>query len=303
MVSGDARAVIIKVVQTAQEPLTAAGIQKQLPVSYRLDIKTLVGVLSDEIDKKTIFKWLPWRKNNRYWKRDPNSFVENKAMEFLEDRPLTRTLFQNALKKALFGCSDNKAKELRISVTAKLQKERKLFEHPPFGRQRAARLSVNPPDPSLYLAKVKKEIEFVCKLLEKQGVTKPDVFDSVCSLLGYESAKKTQQFQRIDHSDSAMLNHACRKIIDKITEIEPAAHNQAPVWIPDLRSSLDLPKEIFDRAVLALFRQSKVFLNRHVHPSQMNEKERDQMIPDGKGNYYVVMVLRKGLENDQSFPE
>ena len=77
-------------------------------------------------------------------------------------------------------------------------------------------------------------------------------------------------------------------------KIVPSAAKQAPVWLPDLRNALDLSKDTFDRAVLILAKQGKVFLNKHAHPAQMTDTEKETMIADGQGNYYVVVVLREG---------
>ncbi len=83
------------------------------------------------------------------------------------------------------------------------------------------------------------------------------------------------------------------QILKKVIEIEPAAKQEVLVSIPDLRRALDLPKDLFDKAIIDLEQKEKIFLHRHVYPARMTDEEREQMVTDGNSKYYLGIVLRE----------
>lgn len=271
----DTATVILKVLQRANEPLTVARIQKELPGPFRIDSVKLAEFLDNQVCTGAIYKWLPKRSQKRFWTQDLEEYSRKNIVEILSEQALIGSKLKDALRKSLFGCSDSKATEVGQNGLKWLVKEKRLFKHPPVGRQRSPRFGVNPPDPSPYLGKVKKEFEKVCEKLKKSGVSPDQVFQAASKVL---MPRPHQDFVKV--------------IMNKIVEIEPAARQQALVSIPALRAALDLPKEAFDQAILDLAGQARIFLHRHVHPAQISGEEGVQMVTDGKGNYYVGIVLR-----------
>ena len=61
----------------------------------------------------------------------------------------------------------------------------------------------------------------------------------------------------------------------------------AAVVIADVRRKSGLPKEQFDHAVLELYRTGVVVLHRHDAPFLISEPERNELLTDGEGRYYV----------------
>ncbi len=57
-----------------------------------------------------------------------------------------------------------------------------------------------------------------------------------------------------------------------------------------------MSKEAFDAAVMEIVRSEKYFLNRHHHPAQSSEQEKDGFIPDGAGNYYITINPRDNAD-------
>jgi hypothetical protein len=51
-------------------------------------------------------------------------------------------------------------------------------------------------------------------------------------------------------------------------------------------------KADFDRAVLSLYKDGRVYLDRHDHPLRLSDAERRDLVFDGSGNYYVGITLR-----------
>lgn len=55
-------------------------------------------------------------------------------------------------------------------------------------------------------------------------------------------------------------------------------------------------KPVFDQAVLALYKDRRVYLDRHDHPMRLSDAERRDLVSDEAGNYYVGITLRSDIE-------
>ena len=55
-------------------------------------------------------------------------------------------------------------------------------------------------------------------------------------------------------------------------------------------------KADFDRAVLSLYANRRVYLDRHDHPLRLSDAERRDLVFDGAENYYVGITLRGDIE-------
>lgn len=51
-------------------------------------------------------------------------------------------------------------------------------------------------------------------------------------------------------------------------------------------------KAEFDQAVLSLYKDRRVYLDRHDHPLRLSDAERRDLVFDGAGSYYVGITLR-----------
>jgi DNA-binding HxlR family transcriptional regulator len=85
------------------------------------------------------------------------------------------------------------------------------------------------------------------------------------------------------------------RILERMSHVNPAAANGALISLRDLRRSMDfqgLDKPAFDRAVLRLADQGRVALHRHDYPWSLSDEEKAEMVPDGRGGYYVGIAQR-----------
>ena len=79
------------------------------------------------------------------------------------------------------------------------------------------------------------------------------------------------------------------RIIEKLKG-KPGGLSLIEVW-----ASLGAHKKAkpeFDQAVLSLYRDGRVYLDRHDHPMRLSDVERRDLVCDGAGNYYVGITLR-----------
>ncbi|MEW6263354.1 MAG: hypothetical protein AB1641_09770 [Thermodesulfobacteriota bacterium] len=82
-----------------------------------------------------------------------------------------------------------------------------------------------------------------------------------------------------------------RRIIEGMVRVEPKARTRALVSIRDLRQIAYLPKPIFDAAVLDLAAQGVVVLHYHDFPASLSDQEREALVQDSRGTYYVGIVF------------
>ncbi len=82
------------------------------------------------------------------------------------------------------------------------------------------------------------------------------------------------------------------EFVEKALIVQPEARRQALVSIRELRVEMGIKDRSFDSAILRLSAEQKIFLHKHIHPYRLTEKDKEELVTDGKGNYYVGVVLR-----------
>ena len=93
----------------------------------------------------------------------------------------------------------------------------------------------------------------------------------------------------VSRPDPAML-------IARLRELNPQVDGGALVYLPHLRTAMRdaLPeKSDFDRFVLSLLEQRRLQLQSHPVPSQLTPEERESMIEDGRGSFYMAIGLHQ----------
>ena len=84
-------------------------------------------------------------------------------------------------------------------------------------------------------------------------------------------------------------------ILEGMRQVDFAAMNGALVSLTELRDLLTpyFPaKTDFDQAILTLAQQDRFALHRHVHVGRLSPAERDSLVTDGRGNYFIGIALR-----------
>jgi hypothetical protein len=294
--------VVKKMMDRSVKPLTADEIHQDIPGLYQLKKQDMVRLLQREAGIGTIHRWSagPGSRKERFWRQDETAYFQNRILSTLSRQSLPKNDLLENVKKDAVPCSKSRLTRIVNTTLAALIKEKTLFEIPPWGTYKKSRYAVHPPDLKLYLDKTRKEFDRVCRKLKKAGIGAEQLFAAFENMLpvsrtnpafsGVNDRKVLRPILPEPDVSETVLN----RIVNTMIKIVPSAANQAPVWIPDLRGALDLPKITFDRAILTLAEQGKIFLNKHAHPAQMTDPEKETMIADGRGNYYVVAVLREG---------
>jgi hypothetical protein len=82
-------------------------------------------------------------------------------------------------------------------------------------------------------------------------------------------------------------------ILEGISRLQPIGQKRALVSIRELRRFLPLSKSDFDRAVLDLALQGRVALHHHDFPTSLTPVEREELVQDKQGTYYVGIVPKE----------
>lgn len=107
-------------------------------------------------------------------------------------------------------------------------------------------------------------------------------------------ARKVQDFAKQQAERQQPVPEKTGGVFDVMERLEPGAvRNGTLLPVRDVRAEFpNLTKEQFDAGILRMSREGKVSLHRHDHVSSLSPEERDQLITDGEGNYYVGMAVR-----------
>jgi hypothetical protein len=294
--------VMKKIIERSVKPLTADEIHQDIPGLYQLKKPDMVRLLKKEAAAGTFHRWSagPGSRKERFWHQDETAYFQDRILSALSRQMLTKTDLLENVKKDAVLCSKTQLIRIVNTTLAAHIKEKTLFEILPWGSYKKSRFAARPPDLKVYLDKTRKEFDRVCRKLKNAGIGAEHVFAAFEKMLSLSrtasspSAAADRENFQTTLPEPVISEMVLSRIVSTMLKISPGAANQAPVWIPDLRKALDLPKSTFDRAILILAKQGTIFLNRHAHPAQMNDAEKEKMIADGQGNYYVVVVLRQG---------
>ena len=287
--------VIKRIIQRQAKPVTLEGLQKELPGPYKLETEVLSPILDEQVRLQVIHEWPVLKNKKRFWIYDLELYAQQSIFEVLADQPLTRNQLQRALKRRLFGCSDNRVTAIQKRILVRLLAQKRLYEHPPTGRRRLSRLGVRPPDLAPYFKKVKENFRHICQKLSKAGIPHNQMLEIVNQIFYLPDPvpdDTARSKNNCPDGTGAIPGNVFKNILSKIVEIEPVAGQQVLVPIQTLRAALNISKTVFDRAILQLAQKGEIFLHRHVYPSQMTDGERSDLVKDGHGNYYMGVVLR-----------
>jgi len=255
--------------------LTAREILKAIPPPSRMAPEVLEQLLNQSAE---VIRW-PRRTakaSPRYWTRRPEDVAASLIAELAVDAELTARDFQKKASRPLAGFSAPERARLVESEVAALVAAGKLYVHPPATRGQA-KYSARPAQAEAYVFKLRKELEALAERLAPAGITREQILDALASAPPAVPAPAP----------------APPPLAAQITEYLKS--KPGGIGVGQLREDLGLSpadKPAFDETVVALYRQHRVYLDRHDWPAGLSQEARDELVTDGSGNYYVVIGLQ-----------
>ncbi len=288
--SDEAREVLLKLIHQSEQPQTANQLAAQLIGPFKVSANQLIPILDDFVASGTLFTFPPYRRQTPYWDRGLVEFGRVLIVQILDKKgPLSRA----DLKKAAKGLSEKPFQQAFESLIA----SRDVLEHPPLPKARTAKFGRKPPAPDEYLKDVGLQLTKIVAQLGAAGVTPVELAKAARGL--FEQSGLSLVFADRAATNGGLADSPATPPADALgllslmREIEPGAERGALVPARDLRRAARLDKPHFDRAVLDLARQGRLMLHRHDYASGLSAAERDELVTDGAGTFYVGMALRR----------
>jgi hypothetical protein len=265
----------VESLRRSDRPLTGREILKSIPPPSRVKPDALEELLNQD---PRVIRW-PARTRSapgRYWTRRPEELLDSLLADLGADAALTVVDLQKKAGRHLAGFSADQRRALVESRVTALAAAQKLYLHPPPGRARP-KYSAKPAQASAYVAKLQKEVDALAAKLAPAGITREQILDAL------RGERPPDDLPR------------------RIAEFLKA--KPGGIGVGQLREELGLSpaeKASFDRAVISLYRQRRVYLDQHDYPLGLNEAARKELVSDGEGHYFVVIGLRD--PDDESIP-
>jgi hypothetical protein len=278
-------------VQKLELPQSARDLLRTLAVPFKVTEDELVRALEQHVAARDCFLMRPTTAKGkpRYAPFDNLEFGRREIIRVIASKGPQSEM---QLKKAVKGLSDAEfQKILDAGFSA-----RQLWRHPPLGKSRHELVGKAPASPSPYLREVGDQLAKIVARLHAVQVPREELRRSLVQLLesagidfGSVFGKSADPIPADSNpGDSAQLVD----LVALIRRLEPGADRGALVGARDLRRAAHLNKLSFDRAVLDLARAGKLSLHRHDFVASLSPNERDELVTDGAGAYYVGMALR-----------
>lgn len=286
----EARENILVAMRATTEPMLAKPFAKLLAPPFQIPEVQLVPILEEFVALGKLHLYPPKaaKAKARYWDRSPTEFGRVTILKTLEAKGPQP---EATLRKALKGFSEPQI--TRIFQTA--FEARELWRHPPFGKSKKELIGNRPPAPATYLHDVGVQLHKVVSLLREAQVPRDELrraFVQIAEAAGISFAGTTGTATDSDSASEARPDDVDLPAL--MRRIEPGTDRGALIGTRDLRRAARLEKSLFDRVVLELARQGRVSLHRHDYPASLSETEREELVTDGRGTYYVGLALRGG---------
>ena len=256
----------VEALRRSGKPLTARQVLELIPPPSRVSVEHLDALLRGVA---RVSKWPPRAGAAQYWSRSPEDAVDSALMRLLADGALSATALHKKLSRDLAGYPESGRLKLISGRLEALVKAGKLYRYPRGGKIKGIKFSAKPAPAEAYAGALQKEFEALARRLAPAGITR----EAIIAAVRGETADLRQRI------------------------VEYLQTRSGGMGIGELRESLapePTEKARFDQAVLSLWRQSRINLDRHDYPQGMSEADRDHyLVPDGKGNYYVMIGLRE----------
>lgn len=280
-VSSEAADFVLRVLQQSPQPLGVTKLNKAIPKSAPFQKKQLPELLKQMVKSGQIRAH--GTRATAYWLPVHDEQACARIIEALGERPLTQTELRNKFKSLLIGWPLTK----RVELVERLVKEKRVYKVPPLaGKSKLLSIRADP-TPQDY---VKLALQLAVTKLKPLGFTSEHVFSVALELLQRAPGPVPTAGPTSIHKDFAEI------ILDRMIRLKPAAANGALVSLRELRQSLMVEissKFVFDQTVLELARGGRVALHHHDHPSSLSQEERDALVLDEHGNYYVGIAIRE----------
>ena len=269
---------VLRALEQSSQPLGVTKLNKAIPKSAPFQKKQLPELLEQMAESNQI-RAHHQAKSITYWLPAHEKQACARILEALDEKPLTQTELRNKFKSLLIGWPQKK----RAELVERLIKEKRVYKLPPL-TGKSVSFSVAPANPRDYLQKPISELADRIKKLAGQlteaGVEPAQLFSAAHDLWRRALPVGFDQKQALPANFDQLI----------LDGMERRATTDPLVSLSELRRDLAFAipdKGDFDRAVLRLAEAGRVVLHRHDYPTGLSQPERDALVSDERGNYFI----------------
>jgi len=280
------RAAALQAIRNSQRPLTAREVLRRLVAPLKFKEAELTQFLDEFVSTRVVHA-IPAaaaKGKPRYWHRDALEFGRLEILAALEAKGPQA---EAQLRKIVKGLSDAEFQQIVQRAVAECQ----IWRHPPLGKSKKELFGRRPPSPEPYLREIAAQLAAIVSDLAAARVSPDDLRRALVQLV--EAAGVRLVAPGVAGRDGAPERPAAVDLIGLMRRIEPGADRGALIGSRDLRRAAQLEKASFDRTVLQLAREGRLSLHRHDFAASLTPAERDELVTDGAGTYYIGMALRQ----------
>ena len=276
---------------SAAVPLSAKDIKKLWKCSFKLTDTELLALLRELLADGTIFE-IPGKSvagGVRYWGRDVLQFASAIVLEELRQRG---TLPTAKLRASVKWLDDVRYAELLDRLAA----QNLIFRHPAMKAGKSAQLlwGIAPPSPEPWLKPIREQLCEVVRQLRAASVSATDLRRAAVDMLESAGISLGATTGSTAASAAAAVSVPSVDLVRLMRQLDAGADRGALVTARVLRGAAGLQKKQFDELALQLSRAGRIVLHRHDFASSLSVVERDELVTDGEGQYFVGMALRTG---------
>ena len=296
-ISPETREHLYNVIRATAEPMTAGQLTKLLVAPHKLSEAKMAPILDELVAASRLHPFPPKTAKGklRYWDRDAGELGRSLIAAVLDKKGAQSKTDLRKAAKQLTDAAFEVAFQHLIDA-------RSLFEHPPLPKKKSTLFGNQPPSPEPYLRELGVQLAKVVAQLMAANVSGKELRRALVQLVeatgvpfGAGGTAHDGGSPQTEHDGESPQPEAGTDLVSLMRRIEPAADNGALVPARELRRVAKLDKSHFDRAVLELARQGRLMLHRHDFAGGLSDSERDELVTDGAGTYYVGMALRRAL--------
>ena len=284
--------VVGELVRSSAVPLSVKDVKKLWKSSIRLSEAELLALLGELQASGEIFE-IPAKTaagGVRYWGQDVLQFAGASVLGELRQRGTLPTAKLRAVVKWL---DDVRFTELLDRLSAQRLIFRQLTKTT--GKSAQTVWGISPPSPEPWLRPIREQLCQVVLQLREAAVSATDLRRAVVEML--EAAGIVLGAAGSAAGGGASVTAAAGATVDLVRlmrELDAGADRGALVTARVLRAAAGLPKPQFDELALQLSRAGRIVLHRHDFAGSLSVAERDELVTDGAGEYFVGMALRAG---------
>ncbi len=267
-------------------PVTAKQLSGMLVAPFKISEALLIPILDAAVANGELHGFLPATAKGkpRFWDRDLTEFGRCLIVQSIQKKgPQPKAKLKSAAK----GLTD----EMFQQAFEGLIGSHRLCEHPPVGKSKISKYGIESPACEPYFKDVGKQLAKIVEQLIAVGVDRTSLTDAIVVWLAQSGLSVTTASERSNVPASTGVGEI--DLLMLMRQIEPGAERGALVTSRELRHAANLDKPLFDQVVLNLAREGRLMLHRHDHATGLSPSERDELVTDGSGTYYVGMALRR----------